>query len=242
MRSRADVERSPLRSHQVRCDSHALSLDRRSVRDTRCCHPAEARHIPSLIHPGISLRHERVGRKRSAVRSGRFRYRRPTPTPPIYTSPRRQSAPDEVTVQQIHLRVGDRTSDRDREPCHALQRYVIDATADNRFRRPVLVDQSRLRRELLPASDLLFCQRLTADDQRVRPSAQLICRELLSKQFRWAGVSLTSEKSCVPCNKLPSASHVRRFRQQDHLFSGEQRREQSGHRQVERHGDGTVPR
>ena len=76
------------RSLPTRSGIRGSSPDCRSGPGTRCSRPAATAPVPSPVHPRTRLLQQTDhAQKRSAVNSGRFRYPRATPAPPMYISP-----------------------------------------------------------------------------------------------------------------------------------------------------------
>jgi hypothetical protein len=73
-------------------------------------------------------------------------------------------------VQHIEAQVLNRPPDRYRPGTMAPRRQRVTRAADDRFRRPVLVDQPHARGVVLPNRCRLRRQEISTDDERVRGS------------------------------------------------------------------------
>ncbi len=78
----------------------------------------------------------------------------------------------EVRVEQMHLQVRDRATDRHRTEVVVVRR-VVDAAADDGFRRTVFVDEACARRMLAPELQRRSVERFAADDEAAHASAQI---------------------------------------------------------------------
>ena len=142
----------------------------------------------------------------------------------------------QVPVQDVELRVDDRTADGHRAFYVPGPGGLVDATPHDRLRRTIFVDQHRVRGRVLPKSNDLAQEIFSSDDESPRPAGRFRRRQLLAEQLQVGRCDLDqAEVRLLPqCRTQRLDPNV--FWEQSNSATSHQWRKQSRDRQVE--GDG----
>ena len=175
------------------------------------------------------------GMNRSAVKPGLLRY-------PL----RHSGATDEqltrnadghrleIPVRDIQACVGDRPSDRDGAGNRLVARHAVDATADDRLGRPVLIDQRGFGACCRQKATCSVRQLLATDDKRSRPAPGIAGIHLIAEPPEMSRSDLDQAVVARLPECLAQLLDAQVIIEQVNAPACDQRREQGGDRQVER--------
>ena len=146
----------------------------------------------------------------------------------------------EIGAEHIELRVGDRPPDRDRAVRRVVRPDLVDAAADHRLGRAVLVDEPRRRGEVPPQREVLGAQVLAADDEAPGHADDLVGREGPAEKLEMGRRDLDEGAVLRPPQRGDQVLGAGILGQELDLPAGKQRRVQARDGEVE--GDRGVHR
>ena len=221
----------------ARLDPEAANLD-------LAIHPAEvlevavgppAGEVARAVEASARLRAERVGDETLGRQPGLFRYPRATPAPPMYSSPATPTGTgSRFRFSDVQSCVGDRPPDRDGARDGLVARHAVDATADDRLGRPVLVDQRGLGACCRQKATCSGRQLLAADDEGSRPARGIAGIHLIAEPAEMSRRDLDQAVVARSPECLAQLLDAQVFVEQVDAPARDQRGEQGGDRQVER--------
>ena len=175
------------------------------------------------------------GMNRSAVKPGLLRYPRATPAPPMYSSP----ATPTGTGSRFRFATYSRVLAIGRPigmgpEIGLVARHAVDAAADDRLGRTVLVDQGGFRRVLPPEGDVLGPQLLSTDDKGSRPACGIAGIHLVAEPTEMSRSDLDQAVVARSPECLAQLLDAQVFVEQVNAPARDQGGEQGGDRQVER--------
>ena len=194
-----------------------------------------AGEVTGPVEPGSALPvervgHEPLGRQR---RSAEVTSRHPGATDVELADHADRDGLHEP-IEHVEPRPRDRPSDRERARGGAVAREGVDATADDRLRRPVFVDDQRPGGVLAPEGDVLGRELLAADDERPRPPGGLVGRNLPAEQLEVRRGDLDEAVARASPDGFGERLDALVLVEQVHATADEERQEEARHRQVER--------